>query len=131
MRRCKAKNKDRTPCRMRPLQNSAFCFNHDPDSRDHRAAARKQGGAQRKKQLLREPLQGEPEWWRFATLSDAKGALVWAVRNLVQGELDARTANALCGVVQGLSSLIRDVDLEARLSALELAAAKEESWTRR
>jgi hypothetical protein len=131
MRKCKAKNRDKTPCRMRPLQTGDFCFSHDPLAREQRDAARALGGAARKKQLTREPLQVQPEWWSLRGLGDTKGAFGWVVRNLVQGELDARTANALCGALQNLSALIRDVEFEARLAALESSAKAEDKWPKR
>jgi hypothetical protein len=133
MRKCKANNRDKTPCRMKPLQTGDLCFSHDPQARVQRDAARALGGAARKKQLTREPLQVPPDWWALNGLNDAKGGFRWVVRNLVQGELDARTANALCGALQNLSTLIRDVEFEARLLALEHAAKAEaeDKWAKR
>jgi hypothetical protein len=53
MRKCKAKNRDKTPCRMKSLQTGDFCFINDAQTREHRDAARALGGAARKEQLTR------------------------------------------------------------------------------
>jgi hypothetical protein len=47
-RTCAAVTRVGAPCRMRPLLDSAFCFNHAPERGRERAAARQQGGWNRR-----------------------------------------------------------------------------------
>jgi hypothetical protein len=52
-------------------------------------------------------------------MSDVIGAYAWVVRELANGRLDARTANAITGTLGGLVGALREGDLEQRLRTME------------
>ena len=117
-------------CRARPLTGKHHCFSHDPapEIAARRQAARQAGGAARGGQLRRGSSPGEPSplpgWWPLGTVAHAVGAYGWLARELLAGRLEARTGNAIAGVLSGLVSAIRDCDLERRLLSLEAALGK-------
>lgn len=49
LQRCAAKTVGGNPCRMRPLRGGRYCWTHDPEEATRRDAARRRGGANRKR----------------------------------------------------------------------------------
>ena len=47
---CADATADGQPCRMAPLHDRPYCFSHDPERADDAAAARRLGGARRRKE---------------------------------------------------------------------------------
>jgi hypothetical protein len=123
MTSCKAMQPNGEPCSVRPLIGSEWCFNHSPDEAVGRLrdAARRSGGEARGKQLSRQarpPQLEKPSWWRLAELTDVRDAYAWCIRGLVEGSLDARTANALTSALHGLAEVRNGLNAESRERAL-------------
>lgn len=119
---CKAVRPDGQPCSVRPLVGSDMCFNHSTDDSVVRLrdASRRAGGEARGKQLRRQaqPPEEEPSWWRLTELTDVRDAYVWCVRGLVEGTIDARTANALTTALHGLAEVRGTLTIESRERSL-------------
>ncbi|MBI5525195.1 MAG: hypothetical protein HY897_02595 [Deltaproteobacteria bacterium] len=62
-----------------------------------------------------------PAWWGLRSLDDVVGGLGFVVQEVVQGQLDPRTANAVTGALNVMISAFRAGEFEARLAALERA----------
>ncbi len=113
-KRCKARNRDGSPCQAPGVTSSGFCFWHDPDRQADAQAARSRGG--KTSSAGRATVEGED--LPLETAEDVKAALARIVNDCRGGRLDYRVSNA-CFV--GLSAFLKaldQVDVEAGLASL-------------
>lgn len=88
---CKVTKIDGQRCKARAQTGSAFCFFHDPDSRERRLAAQSQGGSKPA------PFQvtSNPPDFDLEDPSDIAKLVSYAVNRLLRGELDAKAAHTV------------------------------------
>ncbi len=97
---CQATSKNGEPCRAQALQNSQYCFFHDPASKGERTAAQGKGG--RNRSNLRQ-VMGDPDLLLYnLDLKDAnKSAELTNLTayKLFNGEIDVKTAHTIACLV--------------------------------
>lgn len=109
-RQCAETNKQGKPCGMSPLEDSDFCWAHDPKMKKERAAARKLGGRHRKRPKAAKP----PKDLDLSTIDGVFKLLKVAAEDLLACDNGVSRSRAL--------SYIGSVALKAR----ETAALEEE-----
>lgn len=85
---------------MAAMRDRQFCFAHDPDKAEARAAARRRGGEAHRRPSAPTPLPEVPGPEQFAlgeveSLGDVGAALVTVARALASGQLDSRRGRIL------------------------------------
>jgi len=119
---CQATKLDGNPCQAPVLAGSRFCWSHDPANRDAADAARRAGGAQRARQMghggcgAPDP---RPDWWPLEKAAHARAGLAYVAQEVLTGNLAARDANAVAGVLSALVKVLSESDFEQRLEEVE------------
>jgi hypothetical protein len=114
-RKCLAKTKSGKPCKAMPLEDSDYCFAHEPMLAEKRARWRSEGGKRSgKKALLAEAA-------RVQSPEQVKELLARTVEGLQRGDVDPRTANAVGYLCNLLLKAIKETDTARRLEELEAA----------
>ena len=103
------------PCRMRPLRDSAFCFNHTPELAVRRAHSRKLGGLRRR----RASPEGVPERIALRTVEEARALLERAARDALMLDLSPDRCRVLISAVGQALKVVEVGELETRIAALE------------
>jgi len=111
--RCKATNRDGTPCTLPARDSNGFCWAHDPANADRRSKAASKGGKSR----------------RGGEVAEIKKRIRTLVDEVVEGKVDRGKASVAfqgLGVLKGFLELERKIreteEIEARLAELEQAA---------
>jgi hypothetical protein len=122
--RCEFIRPDGRRCRARPRTGRPYCFAHDPESQEARAAACRAGGQQRSRRAATLP-DTEPDA-ELGTVADVCRFLGRIANGTAKGKIDARVANAVTYTLTSLANAIAKSDLEERLRRVEeqLAADK-------
>ena len=119
-RRCRAKTKAGKQCKARAVEDSEFCFAHEPSLAEKRAEWRRDGGRKSgKKALLAEAAA-------VKTPEEVRDMLARTLEGVQRGDVDAKTANAVGYLCNSLLKAIRDTDLAGRLEELESAIRGDE-----
>lgn len=89
--KCEKVKADGTQCEANAINESEFCYFHNPDITDDEKREAQSNGGKAKALTLKEPL---PDI-NLATPQDAVMLLADTIRRVRAGELDIRTANCL------------------------------------
>ena len=115
---CKGTTRKGTPCQMRPLGGSEWCFNHDPGQARQRAEARSKGGRGGKRGRPSE-LAGS---FKIETPKDALHLLAIAANELLALESTVSRNRALVQVAVSSLRVFEVAALEERIACLEAVA---------
>ena len=110
--RCKAANRDGSPCMAQPVRASGFCFWHCPEVAEQRAAARQRGGAN--KSSKRRALKAA----EGMTVEDIDALLAAVLTGVIVGRFTPGVAKAMIAVREA-GAVER---IEERLAELERLA---------
>jgi hypothetical protein len=113
--RCTAKTRGGQPCQAQPLPGKAFCFTHDPESSEARAAARRKGGKARCKPAA--VLPGDTPEAPLKSVQDVVAFLGQTASQVRRGDLDAKAGNCLAGICGQLLKAL-EMDLTEELAKL-------------
>jgi hypothetical protein len=116
MAQCKAKTKSGTPCKMRTLKGSRYCFNHDPEAATARAQARKRGGEARHNAHAGDP-SVVPE--QIGNIQDARKILDYVKDELLTSDNTIARNRALLALFDSFVKSLEIGEIEERLAALE------------
>ncbi len=112
---CRGVNKQGKPCRAQAMANG-WCYRHNPDIKQSiKALASARGGRKidRKAMLMTyAPID-------LKTPQGALDAITRAINDVRQGNIDAKTSNAIVQLIDAHNNAVRLADLEARLTAIE------------
>jgi len=112
---CRHVKEDGMPCRAKTRPGVDYCFFHDPDRAEERAAAREAGGRARKAAVLPEDTPRRP----VKTAGDVIDLLSETINQVRTGALDPRVGNCV-GYLSGIVlKAAEQGELEERLAALE------------
>src|SRR4051812_41625149 len=117
MKRCKARKRDGSPCRMLP-RPSGYCFAHDPSLAEARAEGKRRGGrvsGNRSSRVLPADTPDIP----LRTMDDILVANELTYNQVRRGQIDARTGNCLAVLCQVQRRVIEGGDLARRIADLE------------
>lgn len=118
--RCTATNRNGEPCRAFALPGETMCFSHHPGKRAEVKAARRRGGENRSNaRRAAKTLALEGRQLRSEDLPDVLRACVLRV---VNGEMEPGQASAVAALARTTLQVAHDLELEARIAALEEAA---------
>lgn len=117
-RTCRGTTKSGDPCRMAPLKDSTFCWNHDPKTAKKREASRQKGGRASRRALPSE-LAGTIE---IREAKDALALLTLAANETLRLDNSVSRNRALGDLAYKALRAIEITDLEARIVALEEAS---------
>ncbi len=104
---------------MHPLQDSRYCFIHDPKGGAARAKARKRGGRNRRVGLALDPPSKAPHLRDVAAIQAQLEAALFNTLRLENSNSRSRTVGYLLGFAL---KALEVGELEERLSALEAQA---------
>ena len=117
---CTAVKRNGEPCQGRALPGETLCFAHSPTTRDqHRRVSRK-GGHNRGTQA-----RAARQWaaiGRAIAPDDLPAMLRAAMIAVWDGDLEPAQASALAALAKASVSITAEIELEARIAALEAAA---------
>lgn len=117
---CKATTKAGTPCRSWAAGPSGYCLMHDPARANERRQAQQAGGSARSSaRRAARQWAAIGEQVSTADLPAMLRACMIAVRD---GELEPSQASAIANLAKTSVSVANDLELEARIAALEQAA---------
>ncbi len=120
-RTCTARTGDGRPCRATPQGDRPFCRLHDPAQAEAVAAARRLGGAHRRRRRATDEL--EP----FRGLRDVaafQAFLELAARDVIAMESSPARVRLAVAVVTPATRLLERSDLAARIARLEVQLAQ-------
>lgn len=107
-----------TPCAMRPLAGSSFCFSHDPQAARARAIARKRGGRHRQA-AERHRARTAVEPVCLDTVRDVHLLLARTVADVLAERRSLRRARELGYLIGQALRLVEASSFEERIAALE------------
>jgi hypothetical protein len=116
---CQGMAKNGAACGMRPLKNSLYCWNHDPEKAAERAQARKRGGQARHTKHAGN-LAAIPD--QIATIQEARQILNYALAELLAMDNGIARARALIAIFDSFVRSFEIGEIEQRLQALEARA---------
>jgi len=131
---CQAIKSDGTPCNAPAINNSDFCFQHDPERQTEAEEARKKGSriaAERARAKNRDKVDKEPlKTFRLRSLDDVSRLLASTINEFRSGRISADEARCTAYVANILISAIKNGDIEARLEKLEerVTENKRDQW---
>ena len=121
VRCCSAITKQGTRCTVPPLTDSQWCHHHAPELAERRAEMRRKGGE------ARSNARRAVAAWKAAGLemdtSDLPAILRSCLFSVKSGAMEPGVASAIVALAKASVSIAQDVELEARIAALENAAA--------
>ena len=116
-RGCEERNADGSPCGMAPMQAERWCFNHHPEKKAERAAARERGGKHRKRVRVVALPASEPV--RLRSAGDVQDALERTVTEVLQLDPSPAKYRVLSNLYNLALRGIEVGEMENRLAALE------------
>ena len=119
---CHGTTKTGSPCDAAPLNNSDFCFFHDPARSEERLAASRRGGLRADKAVLSPDVPDVV----LKTAGDVLALIATTASQVRRGEIDTKIANCLAALCIIALRAIENSDLERRLNELESVAARNE-----
>lgn len=105
-------------CQSAPMQDSAFCFWHDPEHAHEATEARRLGGLRRRKERA---VQGAYEFEGIASVKDLQRVVEIAIIDTLSMENSMGRSRTLAHLVMVGLKLVEVGDHEERLAALEAA----------
>lgn len=119
-RPCCATKTDGTPCRGKALEDSQYCYFHDPRYREEIRAARSRGGKAGVQWRKRPPASapGAPDV-RLDSVEELRTILASTLSKLLRGEIDVKTNNAIAYSLGVAKNIVAELDLDKRLRELE------------
>lgn len=112
--RCEFIKPNGEQCRADAMNNSRFCFSHNPETKEAKKEAVKRGGLAKKNRLNLLPV-------KIKTIKDVISLLEDTVNRLRGGEVEPRLANAVGYLAGHMIKGLEKSDLEERLEKLEKA----------
>ena len=112
-RRCKAMTKSAERCKAYAIEESEYCFAHDPTLAQERAQWRRSGGSKGAKKAALEEAAGAQ------TAEEVKGLLGRTIELVRSGKMDPSTANSIARLCNLQLKAIRETEYEERLRQLE------------
>src|SRR5712691_7561047 len=99
---CCHQHEDGTNCKAPAQSGKDYCFFHDPAQKEKRAEANRNGGAMRGRREEAAPLlPPNPPQVSFKTFDDVGQFFEQVTNYVLQGQMDARTANCLRQLASG------------------------------
>ncbi len=118
--RCSAITKEGTACTVPPLTGSSWCHHHDPALADRRDEMRRKGGE------ARSNARRAAKAWKAAGLEMDAADLPHILRSCMfsvkAGTMETGVAMAIVALAKASVSISQEIELEARIAALEAAA---------
>src|SRR5713226_6724927 len=118
--RCHHTSDDGSPCNAPPQSGKKYCFFHDPRQQKKREAAHRNGGFMRNRRSQTEDhaplLPPNPPQVSFKTFDDVGQFFEQVTNYVLQGQMDARTANCLRQLASGR---LRVFEAKARVQRQE------------
>ncbi len=118
VRRCQARTKSGARCKATAVEDSDYCFAHDPALAAQRAEWRREGGRKSGKRVVLE------EAATIRTPEEVRDLLARTIEAVQAGTMDVQTANTIRSLSNALLRAIKDTDLADRLEALERAVGR-------
>jgi len=115
-RKCTFKQPDGTGCEAYALTGKAFCFSHDPESREAKAIAVRRGGiAFHTKSSSDEPLV----MVKLIEPKDVVGLLAATISELRAGKISSSRANSIGLLVSNLLKAFEASEMNRKLQELQ------------
>lgn len=127
-RKCSQRKAGGTPCGGNALAGRTFCWSHDPELAEQRAEGARRGGEQRsnaRRAARRWAAIGEQ-----LTPADLPAILRACMFSVKSGTLEPAQATAIAALAKTSVGITNEIELEARLSALEAAAGMNQPGNR-
>lgn len=117
--RCKATNKDGTPCGARAIRDG-WCPWHDPQREEaNREASRMGGKAKSNIARARKQLRGD-----IRDIADVQARLVAAMDRVEKGDMEAGPANAMANLARAIVTVAGVADFEIQLAEMRREIAE-------
>lgn len=115
MAQCEFAKGDGTQCRGHSLTGKAFCYFHDPETKDQLKESTVKGG----KAACR-PRKTVPESdYRLKSTHDVTGLLIDTINEVRSGELDPKISNAVGYLANILLKAFEQGEMDERIKRLE------------
>jgi hypothetical protein len=117
---CTATRADGQPCQAQALPGRGLCIAHDPEARERHKAAQRKGGRAKSTQA-----RAAKQWatiGREIDQADLPAVLRAAIAAVWAGTLEPSQASAIATLAKTSVAITHDIELEARIAALEQAA---------
>lgn len=127
--KCSAITRAGKPCKGSPLPNSAYCMAHDPEYAERRAEGNRKGGEARANAK-----RAARQWAAIGeqiTPDQLPAMLRACMISVKAGTLEPAQASAIANLARTSVTITNEIEVEARLAALEEAAGIEPSNLRR
>lgn len=118
--KCTAQTKSGEPCRGNVLPGRPYCMAHDPEIAEQRADGQRRGGEARANAR-----RAVRQWLAIGSViteDDLKPILYSCIVAVRTGQMEPSQATAIMGLAKTAVSISHDLELEARIAALEEAA---------
>ncbi len=115
--KCNATNRDGNPCNGYAVEDSVYCFQHDPARAVERRQARRKGGRARHRRRI--GAIGQPEPVTLDTMADVATLLQRCINDALQLENSLHRARTLGYLAGHLIKALDIAALEQRVSWLE------------
>lgn len=119
-RACPSLTTKGTPCKGKPLPGRPYCLAHDPESAGARATGSRRGGEARANAK-----RAAKQWATIGeqvTPDQLPAILRACLFSVKSGTLEPAQAQAIASLAKTSISITNEIELEARISALEAAA---------
>lgn len=116
MSKCISPKADGTPCGMPPLEDSEYCWAHDPSNGQARAEARKRGGENRQT-----PKADRGEIKQYRSVAAVQALLEETVADTLVQENSAQRSKTIGQLAGLLLKAVETGEIESRLEAIESA----------
>jgi hypothetical protein len=119
-RKCSELKTDGTPCNGNALAGKAYCWSHDPELAEQRAAGARRGGEARSNAR-----RAARQWAAIGeqlTSADLPSILKACMFSVKSGTMEPSQAQAIAALAKTSVSITNEIELEQRLEVLERAA---------
>jgi hypothetical protein len=119
-RKCSQLKAGGAPCGGNALAGKAYCWSHDPDLAEQRAEGARRGGEQRSNAR-----RAAKQWATIGeqlSAADLPAILRACMFSVKSGTLEPSQAGAIATLARTSVQLTGELELEARIAALEAAA---------
>ncbi len=118
--KCNALTKAGRPCKGRLLPGRPYCMSHDPEHADQRAEGQRKGGEARAN--ARRAAKVWTTLGEQMTPDQLPAILRACMFSVKSGTMEPAQATAIANLAKTSVSITNEIELEARISALERAA---------
>jgi hypothetical protein len=112
MTKCSAKKLNGSPCKVRVLAGSDYCFFHDPEKAPQRQVAQSKGGRKRKDLPLP---SAPPDNFDLSTPEGMRVCIQYALNRVVRGEIDTKTVYAIAYLLESARKLYDTTELKREM----------------